>query len=95
MADFLGKTTQKARKEYNCDSCYWIKEAIANDGIRHIPFSDKRIIVDLIRRRKGKIKKGDTYERVSHVDEGTFFVSHNFPQAIELCQKYDLYPDWD
>ncbi|PRY29830.1 hypothetical protein CLV58_12592 [Spirosoma oryzae] len=94
MADFLGKTTQKARKEYDCDSCYWIKESIKEDGIRHISFADKRVIVVLIRLNKGKIRKGDTYDRCSYKQDGElFFSTLHLPEAHRICRDYDLYPD--
>jgi len=85
--DFYEHSTPKARKDYRCDACEFINEAI-NEG--YFSFAEMRLIVKA-KRNGWKIKKGEIYDKCSGKFDGDFSVFRAIPEMNDLCLKHDLY----
>lgn len=85
--EFCEVTEQKARKDYRCEACDYIRELIG-EGV--FTFSDMRKIVE-VKRKGWKILKGERYMKCQGKWDGEFEVFRAVPEMNDLCHKYDLY----
>jgi hypothetical protein len=77
-----------ARKEYACCACEWLSEL---DDFRWFSFAEKRQVVNLLRKKKGVISKGEKYMHCTYKYDGGIQVSRYLQEAHELCKKHDVY----
>lgn len=88
--EFATTTTQKARKEHDCQASDWIN----NSNLNEIDFEKEDwAIIKQAESEKWKIKKGTTYIKTTGMWEGEFA---QFKARIDLdiiCSKYYLYQE--
>ena len=88
MFQLISTTERIARKQHACDSCIWLSEL---DDLSGFTFADKRILVNLLRKRKGMIAPGDKYTECIGKYDGEIFRSRFIAEAHKLCRDYDVY----
>lgn len=82
------RTVKAARKDYDCDACNFIRDALGN-GCR-FTFSEMRAIVKA-KHNNWKILKGESYINSAMLNDGDFYVFRSIPEIEQICQTYDLY----
>jgi len=95
MSIVLKQKIQIASRNYPCDAC----ENLTVDDFMHRPdnykvsYADKRILVK-IRQEGFKVLKGTQYLYQVGVFDGDFYAIHCRLDAVDICEKYDLYDDY-
>lgn len=89
MCTLLQEKKHVARKPYECQACYWIREA-GNWG--WLSFAERRIVVKA-KQNGWKIQPGETYIYQFLVEGSERWSFRAIPEMHEICEKYDLYPE--
>jgi len=88
MNQHISTTERTARKDYSCMSCEWLAEL---DDFSSFSFAEKRLLVTLLRKKKGMIRKGEKHMFCVGKYEGEIITSRYIQEAHELCKKHDVY----
>ena len=85
---------KKARKEYNCDSCYLIQNEIHNGSSLFERLTDEeKEAIEEARIDKWKIKIGTPYTKIVGAYDGDMQVTKNRPEILAIVYKYRLYSE--
>ena len=79
-----------ARKEYWCDASEYVRESLSQT---EFTYAEYREIVKA-KRQGWKIKAGQKYVKQVQADGGEIITYRAIPAMNDLCNKYDLFPDW-
>ncbi len=90
MLQLIRESNPVAKKAYNCVACEYIREFL-NQG--YFTISDYRKIVKA-KRQGWKIQPGQRYVKQVQVDGRELITYRAIPEMDELCNLYDLWPDW-
>lgn len=88
MGGMITYTERTARKEHRCMSCEWL---ISIDDFSDFSFAEKRILVKLLRHKRGMIQKGDKYVEYVGKYDGEIHKVRYHQEAHRLCEKHDIY----
>lgn len=93
MSDFHYPSTRpKARKEYRCMAYTHVLNAWNQSDIDQLP-EEERAAWELAKSKDFKILKGETYVHQCGVYDGSFYVFRGIPAIVDICHKYDLFPE--
>ncbi len=85
--EVLHDSTQKARKQYNCDLAWFINDIEFEPG--KLSFSELRTLAEYKANNK-KILKGDFYVRQFNKQEGDTYTFRAKKDVWDLLAKHDL-----
>ena len=84
-------TTQKARKEYDCQACDWLNQS----NLSVYDLSDEELaVIDKAKTEGGKILKGSLYTKTSGKWEGEFDVFRARLDIHDICLNHEIYPEY-
>jgi len=86
MWETLRTSKPKARKNYDCMACEWIREGEIRSGYT---FSEYRAIIRA-RNNNWEIQKGDVYSQATCRQDGEFYTWRAIPEIEAICFKYDI-----
>jgi hypothetical protein len=89
MNTLLRSSKHTAQKDYECNACLWLKDAIPH-YLPKMTFGEYRSIV-LARRDNYKVKKGMQYLRTTGLFEGDFYSCASRIEIDKICAKYNFY----
>lgn len=98
VARFLGDKRVKAirdeirtaKNSHNCDACYWYDRS----GYGEVDFSaEDWSIIQAAKEDKWKIKAGEKYRHVVHVEGGEFSTYRAKLGMDALCSRNSLFPE--
>jgi hypothetical protein len=81
-----------ARKDYPCDSSFYIKEMLSDFPKGKLTFAEKRLIVEA-KRDGWKILKGQPYEKQRNKFDGIINTFRSRPGLSKICNKYEFFPE--
>lgn len=90
MITVIHESTPVARKQYRCDACERIIDAV-NDG--RFTFAEYRKIVRA-KRQGWQIQPGQKYVKQFNTDGRDVWTYRAIPEMHELCIEHDLFDDW-
>lgn len=87
--EVIKESNPKARKDYYCDSCEWLKESSILFE-KTLTFAEYREVVRA-KRNGWKIKKGDIYNYQFNKADNEVYTFRSIPAIMKICIKYDLF----
>ncbi len=87
MWELQKTTTQKARKDYECEASEWILNACDPDEFS----KEDREVIEKAKSEEFMIRKGEQYTKTTGKLEGEFTTFRARLDMNAICIKYDLY----